>query len=210
MFNNILPSVLMNAAAKATEEAEDYGTRIFDIDAQLFFDAAVLALNIFLLFILLSYLLFNPVRDMLKKRQEMITNDRESAIADKEDAALRNNSIFQKVFRRVEKNGDGGGIVLHAGTADELIVLLVGERFCLGKNGIRMRRDGCDFRAVPTADRKNGVLRLVNIRAGTADALEKIKTVSGARIFHVRGRGDAAQRAQRLKHGLPVGCNVVF
>lgn len=86
MFNNILPSVLMNAAAKATEEAEDYGTRIFDIDAQLFFDAAVLALNIFLLFILLSYLLFNPVRDMLKKRQEMITNDRESAIADKEDA----------------------------------------------------------------------------------------------------------------------------
>lgn len=68
------------------ETGEDLGTRIFGLDAQLIFDACVLAVNIFILFILLSYILFNPVRDMLKKRQDKITEDRESAIKDKADA----------------------------------------------------------------------------------------------------------------------------
>ncbi len=60
--------------------------RIFGLDAQLVFDACVLAVNIFILFIFLSYLLFNPVRDMLKKRAEGITEERETAAKDKEDA----------------------------------------------------------------------------------------------------------------------------
>ena len=43
-----------------------------------------------LLFILLSYILFNPVRNMLKKRQEMITATREeTAEANKEAKALK-------------------------------------------------------------------------------------------------------------------------
>ena len=59
---------------------------IFGLNSQLLFDAAVLAINIFLLFILLSYLLFNPVRNMLKKRQEQITATREETEAANEDA----------------------------------------------------------------------------------------------------------------------------
>ena len=63
---------------------------IFGLNAQLLFDAAVLAINIFLLFILLSYLLFNPVRNMLKKRQEQITATREeTATANEEAKALK-------------------------------------------------------------------------------------------------------------------------
>ena len=63
---------------------------IFRLDAQLLFDAAILAFNIFILFILLSYILYNPARNMLKKRQEMITATREeTAKANKEAIALK-------------------------------------------------------------------------------------------------------------------------
>lgn len=60
--------------------------RLFGLDAQLLFDAGILAVNMLVLFTMLSYLLFNPVKDMLAKRQERITNDREQAIADKNAA----------------------------------------------------------------------------------------------------------------------------
>lgn len=76
---------LLSAGTEAASAAEE--GRIFGIDAQLIFDAAVLAINIFLLFILLSYLLFNPVRKMLTDRQAKITAEREQTAADKEDAA---------------------------------------------------------------------------------------------------------------------------
>ncbi|MBQ1192600.1 MAG: F0F1 ATP synthase subunit B [Lachnospiraceae bacterium] len=81
-MGNLLKPVLLDAAT----ETGDYGTRIFGLDSQLIFDAVVLAINIFILFILLSYFLFNPVRDMLKKRQDKITEDRENAARDKADA----------------------------------------------------------------------------------------------------------------------------
>lgn len=62
--------------------------RIFGLDAQLLFDAGILAINIFLLFILLSYILFNPVRNMLKKRQDQITATREETAAANKDAKV--------------------------------------------------------------------------------------------------------------------------
>ncbi|MGN0317202.1 MAG: F0F1 ATP synthase subunit B [Lachnospira sp.] len=60
--------------------------RLFGLDEQLLFDAGITAINVFLLFILLSYILFNPVRNMLKKRQDKITSDREAAANDKAKA----------------------------------------------------------------------------------------------------------------------------
>ena len=53
--------------------------RLFGLDPQLLFDAAVTAVNVFVLFLLLTFILFNPVRNMLKKRQDKITSDRENA-----------------------------------------------------------------------------------------------------------------------------------
>jgi len=79
--------------------------RIFGLDAQLIFDACVLAINIFLLFILLSYLLFNPVRAVLKKRQDRITETREQAKKDKADAnALKEE--YTKKLANVEKEAE--------------------------------------------------------------------------------------------------------
>ena len=60
---------------------------LFGLDQQLVFDAIVLAVNVFILFIILSYLLVNPVKDLLKKRQEKIASDIECAVRDKDDAA---------------------------------------------------------------------------------------------------------------------------
>ncbi|MCR5267144.1 MAG: F0F1 ATP synthase subunit B [Lachnospiraceae bacterium] len=61
--------------------------RLFDLDVQLLHDAILTAVALFILFLVMSYLLFNPVRDMLKKRQEKIQNDIASADKDKQDAA---------------------------------------------------------------------------------------------------------------------------
>ena len=65
------------------------GGRLFGLDLQLLLDAAITAVNVFILFILLSYILYNPVRTMLKKRQDKITSDRETAeAADKEAESI--------------------------------------------------------------------------------------------------------------------------
>ena len=61
--------------------------RLFDLDFQLLQDAILMIIAIFFLFLIASNLLFNPVRDMLKKRSEKIKNDIDSAAKDKEDAA---------------------------------------------------------------------------------------------------------------------------
>lgn len=72
-------------------------TRIFNLDSQLLFDALFLAVNIFLLFLVASYFLFNPVRNLLKKRQDMIEADIEAAKKDKEDAAVLKSEYDEKI-----------------------------------------------------------------------------------------------------------------
>lgn len=66
--------------------AQEYSF-LFNLDAQLLFDTALLAIAVFFLFLLMSYLLFNPARKLLKDRQNRIENDINSAIDDKESAA---------------------------------------------------------------------------------------------------------------------------
>ena len=61
--------------------------RLFDLDLQLLADATLTAISVFVLFLLASYLLFNPARELLKKRQDKIKGDIDSAEKDKEDAA---------------------------------------------------------------------------------------------------------------------------
>lgn len=61
-------------------------SRLFDLDLQLLADSVLTMIAVLILFILASYLLFNPVRDFLKKRQDKIKDDIDSAIADRESA----------------------------------------------------------------------------------------------------------------------------
>ena len=49
--------------------------RIFGLDAQLIADAVILALAVGFLFFLMSFLLFNPARELMKKRQDKIREE---------------------------------------------------------------------------------------------------------------------------------------
>ena len=60
--------------------------RLFGLDAQLLFELCLTGLAVFCLFVGLSYILFNPVRDMLKKRQQMVQETKDTANKEKEDA----------------------------------------------------------------------------------------------------------------------------
>ena len=62
-------------------------TRLFDLDFQLLHDTVLAAIAVFVLFLFLSYLLFNPVRKMLEDRKMKIKTDLDTAKLDKEDAA---------------------------------------------------------------------------------------------------------------------------
>jgi len=79
--------------------------RIFELDAQLLFDAAVVAINVFILFTVFSYLFFEPVRDMLDKRRDKIKSDIDSALQDKEDAAALK-AEYEDKLRKVDKEAE--------------------------------------------------------------------------------------------------------
>lgn len=61
--------------------------RLFDLDMQLIADAGLMIIAIFVLFLFASYFLFNPARELLKKRQDKIKGELDSAAQDMEDAA---------------------------------------------------------------------------------------------------------------------------
>ena len=75
----------MTLLAQGAEE-EKLTQRLFGLDAQLLADACLTALNVFILFVLLSYLLFNPARALIKKRQDRVREEMETAAKDKADA----------------------------------------------------------------------------------------------------------------------------
>ena len=76
--------------------------RLFTLDAQLLFDTIVLALSMLLLFTILSYLLFNPVRDMLEKRRQRIVDDQETAKREKQEA-IAYKEEYERKLKEVDK-----------------------------------------------------------------------------------------------------------
>lgn len=79
--------------------------RLFDLDWQLISDSVLTLIAVFFLFLLLSYLLFNPIRKMLKSRQELIGTNIENANKDMEDAAALKAEYEQKL-RKVDKEAE--------------------------------------------------------------------------------------------------------
>ncbi|MCR5149440.1 MAG: F0F1 ATP synthase subunit B [Eubacterium sp.] len=71
--------------------------RIFGLDSQLLFDLLFQGIAVFLLFLFVGYLLINPVRQMLEKRQEKVQSDLANAAKDKEEAALLKEQYDEKL-----------------------------------------------------------------------------------------------------------------
>ena len=79
--------------------------RMFNLDPQLLHDAVLLAIAVFVMFTFLSYLLFNPAREFLKKRQERVKDNIDSAEKAKADAeALR--AEYEGKLRDIHKEED--------------------------------------------------------------------------------------------------------
>lgn len=79
--------------------------RLFSLDPQLLHDAVLLAIAVFVMFTFLSYLLFNPARDMLKKRQDRVKNDIDSAEKAKEEAQKLKED-YENMIRNIHKEED--------------------------------------------------------------------------------------------------------
>ena len=79
--------------------------RLFELDFQLLADASLMIIAVFVLFLVASHLLFNPVRDMLEKRQEKIKTELDSAASDMEEArALKEE--YEARLKNVDKEAE--------------------------------------------------------------------------------------------------------
>lgn len=79
--------------------------RLFNLDAQLLFDTGLTMIAMLVMFTFLSYLLFNPARDFLKKRQDKIKDDIDTAKADKEQAKLLKED-YEARIKNINKEAD--------------------------------------------------------------------------------------------------------
>ena len=78
-MNTLISTGLVLAAA-------EMDPRLFDLDFQLLHDASLSIIAIISLFFIASYLLFNPVRNLLQNRQNKIRDELDNAAQDMADA----------------------------------------------------------------------------------------------------------------------------
>lgn len=81
------------------------GDYIFGLDPQLLVDSAITILAMFFAFLLLSYLLFNPARNLMEKRQEGIREQMETAAREKQDA-IQFKAEYDEKIKNVQKETD--------------------------------------------------------------------------------------------------------
>lgn len=79
--------------------------RIFGLDAQLLVDTVIVILAVFFLFLLLSYLVFNPARELLRKRQEKIAGELADA-AQNQAAAIQLKGEYEGKLAAADKEVD--------------------------------------------------------------------------------------------------------
>ena len=81
------------------------GDYIFGLDPQVLVDSAITILAMFFVFLLLSYLLFNPARNLMEKRQEGIREQMETAAREKQDA-IQFKAEYDEKIKNVQKETD--------------------------------------------------------------------------------------------------------
>ncbi len=79
--------------------------RVFDLDFQLLADASLMIIAVFALFLVASYFLFNPVRNMMNKRTEKIKGELEDAAKNQADAqALKEE--YEGKLKEIDKEAE--------------------------------------------------------------------------------------------------------
>lgn len=85
--------------------AEQQMERLFDLDWQLLSDSVLMIVAIFVLFLAMSYFLFNPARKVLSERQSKIRNELEDAKKNMEDAQqLR--AQYEEKLKNIDKEAE--------------------------------------------------------------------------------------------------------
>ncbi len=79
--------------------------QLFGLNPQLLHDAVLMILAILFLFTLMSYLLFNPAKKMLKDRQDRIRNDIDTARKEREEASAVKKEYDAKI-KGIEKEAE--------------------------------------------------------------------------------------------------------
>ena len=96
-------SLLNNGILLAAEG--DTLERLFDLDIQLLHDAALMIIAVFFLFLILSYLLFEPARKMMEARREKIAKELKNA-ADSEKAAADLKAEYEEKLSGIQKEAE--------------------------------------------------------------------------------------------------------
>ena len=81
------------------------GNYIFGLDPQLLIDSLITLIAMFALFLLLSYLLFVPARNLLQKRQDGIREQMETAAKEKSDA-IAFKAEYESKLKNVDKEAE--------------------------------------------------------------------------------------------------------
>lgn len=81
------------------------GDYIFGLDPQLLIDSLITIIAMFALFLLLSYLLFVPARNLLQKRQDGIREQMETAAREKMDA-IAFKAEYEEKLKNVDKEAE--------------------------------------------------------------------------------------------------------
>ena len=76
--------------------------RLINFDPQWINDIVITGINIFILFFVMSYFLFNPAREVLEKRRKRIAGDLETAKTSREDA-LALKAEYEDKIKSIDK-----------------------------------------------------------------------------------------------------------
>lgn len=95
----------MNIHANLLLLTAEMEPRLFDLDFQLLHDAVLTLIAVFVLYFVMSYFLFNPVRQMLQNRKDKIQNELQEA-HDAEETAKALRMEYEAKLADIEKEAD--------------------------------------------------------------------------------------------------------
>ena len=81
-------------------------TRLFDLDWQLLADSCLTIIAVFVLFLALSYFLFNPARKMLDARKKKISDELKDA-KDNMETAQKLKLEYEEKLKDIDKEAEG-------------------------------------------------------------------------------------------------------